>query len=182
MLIEAGFVRATASDGKEWTFTPSLARIAALGDPGEIVALFADLHGPRAAQTAAYVLAGLCDQEDATPLIGWVDEAGAHPGAMPATEQVIIARHLLQHGIVGKARPGRAGDGRYSAEFHASEYIAAACVHLGISRTEAEGLSMTELQTMFELKFPDKAKHCDVPTRDEYQALMARIKKGVSGV
>lgn len=175
MLVECGFVRAQASDGCEFTFTPSLGRIAALGSPQEIVRLYAGLHGPKAAAEAAYVLASLCDQEDATPLIGWRDEAGQHAGVMPEAEQVIIARHLMQHGIVGKSRPSR-GDGKYSETFDAAEFVSIARVHLGLSSADAEALSMTELQTMLEMKFPE-AKQRELPTREEYDALMSRIKR-----
>jgi len=173
VLVECGFVRATAADGTEWTFTPSLGRIAALGSPHEIVELYAALHGANAAQAATYVLACLCDQDDPTPLIGWQDESGHHAGAMPASEQIIMARHLMQHGIVGTAKPGHAGDGQYSTEFKAAEYIAAACVHLGLSRADAEAMSMTEFQTMFAMKFPDKQAR-QIPTREEYEAAMKR--------
>lgn len=176
MLVECGFVRAVTSAGEEFTFTPALGRIASLGSPREIVSLFAALHGPKAENEAAYVLACLCDQEDATPLTGWRDEAGEHPGAMPAAEQVVIARHLMTHGIVGKAKPGK-GDGKFSEEFHASEYISAARVHLGLSSADAEALSMTEFQTMLEMKFPEAGeKKRDVPSRAEYEAAMAALK------
>lgn len=175
MLVECGFVRAVASDGAEYTFTPSLARIASLGAPQEIVRLYAALHGPGAAQDSIYVLDCLCDQEDVTPLTGWLEGDEWHAGLMPAGEQITIARHLMQHGIIGKARPGK-GDGKYSDSFNAHEYIAAACVHLGLSRADAEGLSMTEFQTMLEMKLPEsKAK--EIPSRDVYRAFMGKIKK-----
>lgn len=183
MLVECGLVRASASDGAEFTFRPSFARIAALGSPHEIVALFAALHGQNAAADAAYVLACLCDQEDPTPLIGWRDEAGWHAGGMPADEQVIIARHLMQHGICGKARPeGGAGAaaGQFSDRFDAAEYIAAARVHLRLSGADAEALSMTEFQTMLSMKFPDSAaagtKVRNVPSREQYDAAMAKME------
>ena len=175
MLVECGFVRAVASDGTEYTFTPSFDRIAGLGSPQEIVRLYAGLHGPRAAQEASYVLACLCNQVDFAPLVGWLEGGEWHAGLMPAGEQITIARHLMQHGIIGKARPGK-GDGKYSDSFNAHEYIAAACVHLGLSRADAEGLSMTEFQTMLEMKFPEsKAK--EIPSRDAYRAFMGKIKK-----
>ena len=184
MLVEYGLVRASASDGAEFTFRPSFARIASLGSPHEIVALYAALHGPAAAQEATYVLACLCDQEDPTPLIGWRDEAGWHAGEMPEGEKVIIARHLMQHVICGKARPeGSAGAaaGQFSDRFDASEYIAAARVHLGLSSADAEALSMTEFQTMLAMKFPDNAaagtKARNVPTREQYDAAMAKMKE-----
>lgn len=181
MLIEAGFTRAALGE-VEWTFTPSIGRIAQLGTPQEIVALYVALHGSKAGQEAAYVLACLCDQDDVTPLIGWRDDTGAwQPGAMPEGEQILIARHLMQHGIVGKAKPGKTdgpAQGGYADRFDAAEYIAAARVHLGLSSADAEALSMTEFQAMFEMKFPNAGpKKLDVPSREEYEALMRRIKE-----
>lgn len=177
MLVECGFVRAMASDGTEYTFTPSLGRVAALGHPQEIVSLYAALHGPDAQAQATYVLACLCDQDDATPLIGWFDDAGWHDGEMPAAERVIIAQHLMRHGIVGKAKPSK-GDGQFSDRFDASEYISAARVHLGLSSADAEALSMTELQTMLEMKFPESANgKPNVPTPEEYDKRMAEFNE-----
>lgn len=180
MLVECGFVRAQAGDGVEFTFTPSLGRIASLGAPHEIVELYAALHGPKAETEAAYVLAGLCDQDDPSPLIGWPEPADDpkgplrwHDGEMPPAERVIIARHLMQHGIAGKARPGASGGGKYCERFDASEFVAAARVHLGLSSADAEGLSMTEFQTMCEMKFPDAKQQDPLPTREEYDAAMA---------
>lgn len=171
MLIECGFVRAVAPDGVEFTFTPSLARIATLGNPHEIVGLYAALHGPHAEREAAYILACLCDQDDPTPLIGWIDSDGLrHPGTMPASEQVVIARHLMRHGIVGKAKPSKGG-GQYSDRFDAAEYIAAARVHLGLSSGDAESLSMTEFQTMLAMKYPESQEK-QIPSRDEYRKAM----------
>jgi hypothetical protein len=185
MLVECGFVRATASDGTEYTFTPSLGRIASLGAPHEIVQTFAALHGPNAEKEAAYVLACLCDQDDASALIGRPEASDSGVryvgGSMPPVEQIIMAQHLMRHGIVGKAKPGK-GDGKYSDKFEAAEYIAAARVHLGLSSPDAEGLSMTEFQMMFEMKFPDSGnKVRDVPTREEYQAAMRAIKERKRG-
>lgn len=173
MLVEAGLVRAVDGDGREWTFRPSFERIASLGTPHEIVALYAGLHGPTAQTEAAYVLACLCDQEDPLPLIGYRDEDSLVyvPGLMPAGEQIIIARHLMQHGIVGTARPG-GNDGKYSSAFDATDYVSAARVHLSLSSEDAAALSMSEFQKMFEMKFP-KAKggggDGEVPSREEYR-------------
>jgi hypothetical protein len=177
VLIECGLVRAVAGDGAEFVFRPSFGRIAALGAPHEIVELYAGLHGPDAGPKAAYVLACLCDQDDATPLIGWRDETGWHVGGMPEAEQIIIARHLMRHGIIGKAKPAKRGEGKFSDSFDAAEYIAAARVHLGLSSADAEALSMTEFQTMMEMKFPEVNKARDVATREEYGAAMAAIKE-----
>ncbi|MEJ2800636.1 DUF6246 family protein [Comamonadaceae bacterium PP-2] len=180
MLVECGFTRITTGDGQEFTFQPSLARIARLGSPAGIVQSYANLHGARCVQEARFVLAGLCDQDEVSLLVGELSEAGWQPGLMGDAEMVIIARHLMQHGIVGKAQPGK-GDGSYSAEFKAHEYIAAARVHLGLSTQDAEALSMTEFQTLFEMKFPSKDKRRDLPSQESYKDFMAKIRKPKSG-
>jgi hypothetical protein len=209
MLVECGLTRAQLPDGSEWTFRPSLGRIAELGSPREIVELYAALCGGSGAPVpvvgaemqpwagawlqpwggmpdrrsqhmvaaAERILAALCDTEDVTPLTGWRDADGWHPGAMPEAEMVLIAQHLMRHGICGKARPGSGEGGGYAQEFHAAEHVAAAVAHLGVSRDEALDMSMTELQLLFEAKFPDAAKKRDVPTEDEYAAFMSRMKE-----
>lgn len=178
MLVEAGFV-SVQLDELTFTFRPSLGRIDSLGTPHEIVAIYAGLHGPKAAEEARHVLASLCDQEDVTPLIGWLDEAGWHDGAIPARQQIIVARHLMQHGICGEARPSNAAasGGGYSDKFDALQYITDARVHLGMSADDAAGLSMTEWQRAMSAKFPDAAtKARNVPTREEYEATMAAFE------
>lgn len=160
MLVEHGFSQVTASDGGEWSFTPSLGRVAELGSPAEVVRLFGALHGPTAERDAAYVLAVFCDQPDPFPLIGCHDIAAGgawRDGLMPPSERAILARHLMRHAMVGCADPGamdgtRAGE--FAAEFNVSAFIAIARVHLGMSAADAEALSMTELQGMLDVKFP----------------------------
>lgn len=177
MLVESGLVKASTSDGQEFVFRPSLGRIASLGAPHEIVSIFAGLHGQNAAKEAAYVLACLCDQDDATPLTGWIDGDGQHhAGLMPEAEQILIAQHLMKHGMVGKAKPSK-GDGKFTDKFDAAEYIAAARVHLGLSSSDAAALSMTEFQAMFEMKFPQQCdQKPEVASLEEYQAGMAALK------
>lgn len=182
MLVESGFVRAITPDGSEFTFAPSFARIATLGDPQAIVALYVGLFGADAEANARYVLGCLCEQDDPTALLGWMQggEGAAlewHAGTMPLAEQVLIARHLMQHGIAGKARPDGKGDGNYSDRFDAAEYVSAARVHLGLSSADAEALSMTEFQTMLEMKFPEQNKKRDVPSREEYAKALVNLQE-----
>lgn len=180
MLVECGYVRAQTQDGTEYTFAPSLGRVAELGSPAEIVETFAGLHGQDAESLSAFVMAVMCEQDDPSQLIGWRDEDGWHDGLMPPAERVIIARHLMQHGICGKAKPEAQRpdeQGQYSSKFEASEYIAAAMVHFGLTRADAEALSMTEFQCMLVMKFPDAGKpKRDVPTREEYDAAMQQFR------
>lgn len=156
-----------------------------MGSPRELVQLFTAVHGPDAAKHAPYVLACLCEQEDASELIGWHAPSGYVLGAMPAAEMVVIAQHLLRHGMVGMATPegqSKPQQGKYAATFDAAEYIAAARVHLGLSSADAEALSMTEFQRMFEMKYPQAKKpERDIPTREEYLAAMEHFQQRAQG-
>lgn len=176
MLTEFGSVKIEAN-GIEWTFEPSFANIARIGTPQEIVSAYADLHGPDSERIAVWVIACCAPDDDITDLLGWHDESGWHQGAMPVNEQIVIARHLMRHGIIGTAKPSN-GDGKYSDSFNAGEYVCAAMVHIGMSRKEAESLSMTEFQALMAAKFPDQNKQRDVPSRDEYREFMAKVKNG----
>ncbi len=161
-----------------FTFRPSFGRIAALADPEGIVRLFGRLHGDSAENAAAEVLVGLCDQDDVSPVVG---EPEATPigirwrgGAIPPAQRVVLARHLMTHGIVGNARPmAGAKQGGFSTRFDAAEFVAAASAHLGMSAEDAEALSMSEFQRLMRMKFPDAAAR-ELPTRAEYDAAMRR--------
>ena len=183
MLVEHGFVRAEAADGREWTFTPSLGRVAFLGTPAGIVETFGALHGDQAAAASLDVLACFGDDAgrgDLHELIGWRDEAGLCDGLIPESERVILARHLMQHAVSGrpdpKAKRGEAGD--YAREFSAGEFISLARAHLGLSSADAAALSMTELQQLMKAKFPpEKTGARPTPiSREAYAAGMARAR------
>ena len=175
MLAEHGLSRVVTSDGQEFTFRPAFSRIADLGKPDQIVEIFRSLFGRRAAFNARFVLAILSDQEDITPLIGWMDmEKGWQPGVMPPDEQICLAAHLLRHGMVGAAKM-EGGQAKPVTEFNVGDYVVAARAHLGMTAEAAEALSMTEFQALFEMKFPDSKKKRDVATREEYRAAMAAM-------
>ena len=65
-------------------------------------------------------------------------------------------RHLQRH-----------ESGEATSEFRAFEYISAARNHFGMSRAEAEQLSMTEFQLLIAAKYPDQKGF----TKDEYDAV-----------
>lgn len=92
------------------------------------------------------------------------------PGLMSTVEMVLIAQSLITHGIIGKAKIRqlqRHESSQATTEFRAFDYISAARNHFGISRDEAETLSMTEFQMMIAAKYPDQKGF----TRDEYDAV-----------
>lgn len=114
--------------------------------------------------SAAYIVMQSCCEDDASVLIGgWrPTPRGVRyvPGVMPVSDIIIIARNLMQHGIIGKSPlkvPERLEEHgkKTTNEFHASQYIISARTHFDMSRDEAESLSMTEFQMMIKNKYPE---------------------------
>lgn len=114
--------------------------------------------------SAAYIVMQSCCEDDVSVLIGgWKPTPrGVRyvPGVMPVSDIIIIARNLMQHGIIGKSPlkvPERLEEQgkKTTNEFHASQYIISARTHFEMSRDEAENLSMTEFQMMIKNKYPE---------------------------
>lgn len=114
--------------------------------------------------SAAYIAMQSCCEDDVSVLIGgWKPTPrGVRyvPGIMPVSDIVIIARNLMQHGIIGKSPlkvPERLEEQgkKTTNEFHASQYIISARTHFDMTRDEAENLSMTEFQMMIKNKYPE---------------------------
>lgn len=114
--------------------------------------------------SAAYIVMQSCCEDDVSVLIGgWKPTPrGVRyvPGIMPVSDIIIIARNLMQHGIIGKSPlkvPERLEDQgkKTTNEFHASQYIISARTHFDMTRDEAENLSMTEFQMMIKNKYPE---------------------------
>lgn len=121
---------------------------------------------------SAFIIMQSCCEDDCSVLIGgWkATSRGVKyaPGIMPAHDIIMIARDLIEHGMVGKSplrvplrskKPQKA-----SSEFKVSEFINSARAHFGMSRDEAEDLSMTEYQQIVKLKFPEP----EGPTQEEH--------------
>nr|DAH78073.1 MAG TPA: hypothetical protein [Bacteriophage sp.] len=114
--------------------------------------------------SAAYIVMQSCCEDDISVLIGgWKPTPrGVRyiPGIMPVSDIIIIARNLMQHGIIGKYPlkvPERLEEQgkKTTNEFHASQYIISARTHFDMTRDEAENLSMTEFQMMIKNKYPE---------------------------
>lgn len=114
--------------------------------------------------SAAYIVMQSCCEDDISVLIGgWKPTPrGVRyvPGTMPVNDIIIIARNLMQHGIIGKSPlkvPERLEEQgkKTTNEFHASQYIISARTHFDMTRDEAENLSMTEFQMMIKNKYPE---------------------------
>lgn len=135
-------------------------------------------YGKRALM-AAFTVMEACSECDISSLLGEFRPAKTkgkpfkrRAGQMGDFEILLIAQSLITHGITGKAKVRqlqRHESSQGTSEFSAFEYISAARNHFGISREEAERLTMTEFQHMLNAKYPDQKGF----TRDEYDAVAA---------
>ncbi|HID9383201.1 TPA: DUF6246 family protein [Enterobacter hormaechei] len=133
-------------------------------------------YGRKAMLAAMTVLASCCDK-DVAALTGEFRPAKAggkafklRRGSMDDFNMLVVAQSLITHGIIGKAKVRklqRHEGGEATNEFNAFEYISAARNHFGMSRAEAEQLSMTEFQLLIAAKYPDQKGF----TKDEYDAV-----------
>ncbi len=131
----------------------------------------------RKAIMAAMTVMQSCSDEDLTQLIGELLPARTagrafkfRRGAMGEIELLVVAQSLMAHGIIGKAnvrKLQRHESNETTSEFKAFEYISAARNHFGMSRVEAEQLTMTEFQLLIAAKYPEQKGF----TREEYDAV-----------
>lgn len=181
MHIDIGHVRVETGAGQEFILVPSLAAMSRIGSPIEVVRTFHDLHHPilRDARRAAIrVIWACCDDETISTVTGDAFTVGTWPDS----EMLIIAQHLMRHGIIGTAKPkasSKRDQGQYADRFDPSEYIDAAMIHLGLVRADAEILTMTQLQRMIDSKHPKKPG-VEIG-REEYRAAMAKLKGASNG-
>lgn len=133
-------------------------------------------YSKKAIVTAMTVLQA-CSPQDVSALTGEIVPGRSgkwtfvfRKGRMAPEEMVIIARSLMAHGVIGKAKVRklqRHEGAQSSSEFNAFEYISAARTHLAMSREEAEQLTMTDFQQLLAAKYPEQKGF----TKEEYESI-----------
>jgi hypothetical protein len=123
---------------------------------------------------AAMTVMEACCERDLSVLIGEFRPARTkgrpfkrRMGLMGDFEVLLIAQLLITHGVIGKAKVRqlqRHESGKATTEFNAFDYVSAARNHFGMTRSEAEQLTMTDFQHMLAAKYPDQKGF----TREEY--------------
>ena len=147
--------------------------------------------------SAAFIIMQACCDEDISVLVGSYKPTARGvkyvPGLMPVNDIILIARNLLDHGIIGKSPlkvPQRSESQKKTTnEFNASQYIISARTHFGMTREEAEDLSMTEFQQMIKNKYPEPPgltrEQYDIvvnASMDDREKIKARKQKKKEGV
>lgn len=164
------------SEGTDYILRPSLYAMSQLGQPAEIVELFARVMSDQPTLFDAVPVLWSCTEHDITELTGFHGPEGWVQGTMARVDVVHVARCLLKHGIVGvtDAKPKRGEDPKYVKEFKARDYVAMAIAHLGMSEREAWELTMTGLVTALRAKYPpdDRGPGAKAPSIEEHEATM----------
>ena len=131
---------------------------------------------PELTKPALYVAMDVltaCCNHDVSPLVGVLvpSKIKSAPSCIARQDaghrDGYLCPALITHGIIGKAKARRLQRNESSqttSEFNAVEYINAARTHLGMSREEAEQLTMTEFQMLLAAKFPEQKGF----TKEEY--------------
>lgn len=173
--------------GRDVLLRPSLAAMSSLGEPAEIVDVFARVMAGDLADCVAVLYA--CADEDVSDLAGALEaqEEGKPlryvPGTLPVEHVVLLAQSLVRHGIVGvaKEQPRPADhEPEYMREFDAREHAALAMAHLGLIEREAWNMTMTGLVAALRAKFPPSAKDSPgsrAPSKEELDASMEWFEK-----
>lgn len=197
-------------DGRDYVLRPSFLAMSKLGDKKEIVKkykvvcfLFECLNGMGRYPTGADPLAGFhacrdvidacANGGDVFPLTGCVvstDRGLRHRRqAMPFTDIVNIAFHLMRYGIYGEPNQNvkSSGEQREMTEFNPSEAVGFAVGQFGMTLNDAWNMTMIEYQRAWDGKYPQESKTKDQQriSAEEYDALMkkhdavvAKLNKG----
>lgn len=162
-------------------FTPSFLNMTKIGTPSEIVKTFSILFGVEDSVSEQFFIDSVdrvltaCCETDCSVITGYLDgneNRLVTVDGLTIQDRVILAQHLLKHGLIGDLQPKKkSDDADYSDEFHARKFVYMAVAHLGMSDTDAWNMSMTAFQEAMEAKFPTNDK--EIISQDDYDSAMA---------
>lgn len=186
--------------GESYLLTPSLVNISKIGSPKEIVESFDKLdykplpnervvnYSPwekresnnkfvESFEVAVRILnsCGLPKK-----LTGYATESRAFGGKsiciakLPIEHVFVLAWHTLKHGVIGDAELPESAKKSKANSFDPHEYIVAAMSTLGLSLSEAEGLTMTKL---LKLSGVESKKSEEESRIEESESLLAWFKE-----
>lgn len=182
-------------DGRTINFIPSFKNIEKIGTPKQIVDTYNLLSTSKLTKHVFAVAMHVLDcciegeDKDLSPIFGGLsvnyhgDRLMWIKGAEPHQNAIIMARHMMLHGVSGKHKfVDKASDDKPATEFNPSEFIAIARRILEIGLEEAKNMTMTELLIMIDdvrranesqTEKMNGGQSSKVPTIEEHKAAMA---------
>lgn len=143
--------------------------------------------------SSAMIVMQACCNKDCDELIGqWSTGKNGttyRMGKMPLSDIITLARELMTHGVIGKVKIRKLqrneGSKESTSSFSAIEYINASRVHFGISRDDAERLTMSEFLMMLKAKYPEEKgftkEEYDTAVDDYFERKKRRIAQAKKG-
>ncbi|MFC1015262.1 DUF6246 family protein [Pasteurella multocida] len=128
--------------------------------------------------SCALTILNACNDSDLSGIFGYYKPSNKgivyRIGAVNTKDVIALSKHLALHGIIGnidlKTKENKRSE--YTSEFDVEEYISAARCHFGLSRADAENLTMTEFQMLIKSKYPEQQKKSTLFTEEEYDQIM----------
>lgn len=188
MLIKYGLVN-IEWQGQQFSLLPSFANMEKIGSPSQIidyVKLLSDTKAPWYVirRVAEKIVEACATTELPEKLTGamtlnqWRKEIAIRPSdnGMTTEQLVILAGHLIKHGIIGDTdyrAKSKDGDNAPLKTFEASEFVETAVLAFDISHEEASRMTMTQFIRQMRAKYPDMFEDAS----DKQQANMLELAK-----
>lgn len=167
ILTDIGEIGVHAGDST-YVLRPSLYAMSQLGDPSEVVNIFAVVTGdvPEQLKDEQFRLAVsviyACAEDDLSHVFGhynYINDRFQYVPGIADQEHVLpLARCLLKHGLIGIDENDSEPEEGYTPVFEARKHVAAAMAHLGMTERDAWNVTMTSLLGAFKALSPEKEK------------------------
>lgn len=182
-----GYAYIKAGD-RSYELIPSFFNINDVGTPREIIEAFHNINAyqiaPVTAFSAALNVLECCGMDD-VELTGSLtfserkQKVLIKVGKMPPGDVIILAQHCLRHGVCGSNKQieeSREDDNVEPVrEFNAYDYVVKAVETLGMTYTEAWGLTMTKYVNLMRSKIKGMEQRGEIkktPSKSDVQALL----------
>lgn len=168
---------------RDYLFRPSLAAMATLGTPPELLDILTRSQSVGVdGFLAALNVLNACyvgDADDLDRLIGCIRDVRGRlryvMGAMSQHEVHVLGARLAVSGMIGEPKRRGKDSGKQATGFDPAEFVGAAQAHLGASAHDAWQMTMVELQRALDAKYPPDDDEQDTMTTDDVQATIDRI-------
>ena len=177
-MIEYGHATIKAG-GRTFEFIPSFRNIDKIGSPEEIISYFlyvAERGYCMATYDISMHILDCCQETDEVLSLLFGEQVKSEWGVKikrgieEPRKAVLMAIHMLRHGICGPASDDNAGKREQLSEFHAVTYMNMARNYLGMSAQESGDLTMTEFVMLADMK---KDEGRTTPNAKEHKDTMA---------
>ena len=171
---------------KVFILSPSLANIAKIGSPSEIVDTFkqfiSSTHLVTKFSIALNVIRCCSEPELPEAFTGGVKFSERQQkfmitqpnhGKDMINDVIVLGEHCLIHGVCGKVERELTGDP--ITEFDAYSFMELARIHLGMQSDDAAKMTMTEFCRLMDAKYPP-AKNENIGTRKEQEEMVAWLE------